>query len=305
MNKEREVSKAIENKTIKNTIKDYGIVNQEGKPAPAAFELLDILQLPHNKTLSGVVENTQKKFFQKKEDGQRKERWELEEVMPEFKNQIMPKLDQLGMLQEFSPSKKNYSGALVLGGFITRARSRISSLKELWEKGVRVNEVIFLGGERPLAESGKETTKELFDRTNTELPIRKDWQEPLGAPTTELGMMKLVWDQADLPEDLKNLKSTWINAPMKLNPKGGNLLRPTTEDVLKTWLKTNPSKGTFLAISNNPHIGYQQSVLETYLPNEIQVETVGQKAPQNLSMAFYLGEFSRWLYQEQQRLKSK
>lgn len=82
-------------------------------------------------------------------------------------------------------------------------------------------------------------------------------------------------------------------------------LRPTTEDTIKKWLETNPSSGTCLAISNNPHIGYQHSVLKTYLPDEFKLETVGSSASLELPMAFYLGEMARWMYQERQRLLLK
>ncbi len=287
-----------------STISQYRVVDKEGNPTPPVIKLLDILQLPHDGTLDGIVAITQEKFFQRNQEGQRKERWELEEVMPEFRIEAIPVLDRLGMLREIPPSNNQYDGALMFGALVTRVRTRLAYLKELWKKGVRFNELIFLGGERPLAESGRETPDILYNRLNRDLPIRRDWKPQSEVPTTELGMMELVWDQADLPEDLRNVKIKWINAPMKPNPKGGRPLRPTTEDTLIIWLENSHPKDNYLAISNNPHIGYQHSVLETYLPKSINVETVGHRASLGLPMAFYLGEFARWLYQEKQRLST-
>ncbi len=279
------------------------VVDKEGNPTLPVIELLNILQLPHDRTLKSIVEITQQKFFQRDKEGQRKERWELEELMPEFRMEVIPVLDQLGMLREIPPSTTHYDGALMFGDLVTRVRTRLAYLKDLWKKGVRFDELIFLGGERPLAESGKETPDILYNRLNRDLPFRRDWQANFEIPTTELGMMQLVWDQADLPQDLRNVRVRWINAPMKPNPKGGKPLRPTTKVAFEIWFENYLLKDNYLAVSNNPHIGYQHSVLKTYMPEAINVETVGHRASLGLPMAFYLGEFARWLYQEKQRLQ--
>ena len=217
----------------------------------------------------------------------------------------MPILGKLGMLDEIPPINDLYDHVLIPGALVTRVRTRLKYLIDLWQKGLRFKEINFLRGERPLAESGRETPEALLDNNNQELPFREGWQPPQELPTTELEMMKLVWDQADLPQGLRHSQVKWINAPMKPNPSGGRPLRPTTEDTIKKWLETNPSSGTCLDISNNPHIGYQHSVLKTHLPDELKLETVGSSASLELPLAFYLGEMSRWLYQEKQRLLLK
>lgn len=289
-------------KELKPLIEKYAIVDSDGKPNAILLETLKALELPHDGTLKSIVGITQKKFFQRDQDGQRKERWEINEVMPEFREKIMPLLNNLGMLQEFSPSTKKYDSILILGDVATKVRNRIRYLKDLSEKGLRANKIILLGGERPLMDSDRETPEILLDRNNQILAIRKDWIPPQKMPTTEIGMMKLIWDQAELPQELRKIKAEFINARLKTNPKTGRLDRPTTKDTIEKWLETVPQEGKFLAISNNPHIGYQHSVLKTYLPKGFKVETVGPKASSNLPLAFYLGEITRWLYQENQRL---
>ena len=102
---------------------------------------------------------------------------------------------------------------------------------------------------------------------------------------------------------MKQIQTEWINAPLKPNVTGTKFLRPTTEDSIKIWLETKPAERKILAVSNNPHIGYQESVLKTYLPKDLNLETVGPAASLKLPLAFYLGEMTRWLYQEQIRLK--
>lgn len=286
------------------TIENYAIVNSEGKPNSAILKMMDVLELPHDGTLKSIVNITQEKFFQKKSGGQRKERWEIEEVLPHLKEETMPVLDKLGMLKEFFPSERKYDSALMLGELLPSVRKRLNYLGDLWENGIRFDKIVFLGGERPL-EVTKENPTVLFDRNNKDLLVRNDWQIPEKIPATELEMMHLVWDQAKLPDKMRKIKTEWINAQLKENPTGEKLLRPTTEDTIEIWLKTNPTERNVIAISNNPYIGYQESVIRTYLPKDFKIETVGPAASLKLPLAFYLGEMTRWLYQEQQRLGKK
>jgi hypothetical protein len=284
------------------TVENFPIVNREGKPSPAVLQMMDVLELPHDGTLNSVVKITQEKFFQRKSDGQRKERWEIDEVIPHLREKAMPVFDKLGMLKEFFPSERKYESALMLGALLPSIRKRLNYLGDLWENGIRFDKIVFLGGERPL-EITRENQDALLDKNNPDLLTENDWQAPEKLPTTELEMMKFVWNQGKLPHDLKQIQTQWINAPLKSNSTGEKLLRPTTEDTIKIWLKNNPAERKMLAISNNPHIGYQQSVLKTYLPKDYKIETVGSAASSNLSLAYYLGEMSRWLYQEQIRLQ--
>lgn len=284
------------------TIENFAIVNPEGKPNSTILQMMDVLELPHNGTLKNIVDITQEKFFQKHPDGQRKERWEIDEVIPRLREQALPILDKLGMLKEFFPSERKYDSVLMLGATLTSVRKRLSYLGDLWENSIRFDKIVFLGGERAL-EPTKENPTVLFDSNNKDLLVRNDWQIPEKIPTTELEMMQMVWDQAKLPSSMKKIKTEWIDAPLKPNPVGGKPLRPTTEDTLKIWLRNNQTAQKILAISNNPHIGYQQSVLKTYLPKDFEIETVGSAASPESSLAFYLGEMTRWLYQEQIRLE--
>lgn len=221
INKPSDITSQSETNIKRPTVEDFAIVDAEGKPNSTLLELLDVLGLQHDGSLENIVSTTQEKFFQRRPDGQRKERWELDEVMPEFRGQVMPILGKLGMLDEIPPVNDQYDHVLIPGALVTRVRTRVNYLANLWEKGLRFKEINFLGGERPLAESGRETPEILLDHNNQELPFREDWQSPQELPTTELGMMQFVWNQADLPKDLRKTEVKWINAPMKSNPSGG------------------------------------------------------------------------------------
>ena len=72
------------------TIENYPAVNSEGKPSSIILRMMDVLELPNDGTLKNIVDITQEKFFQKKPDGQRKERWEIEEVVPHLREDVMP-----------------------------------------------------------------------------------------------------------------------------------------------------------------------------------------------------------------------
>lgn len=80
------------------------------------------------------------------------------------------------------------------------------------------------------------------------------------------------------------------------------LVRPTTGDTVDSWLQSNLISGSCLVISNNPYVGYQDSVVRTLLPNDFKIETVGNKCSLSVVIAVYLDNLVRWLYQEQKRL---
>ncbi len=257
----------------------YAIVNSDGQPNSAILEIMKVLELPNNNTLKNIVEITQEKFFQKKDN--------LE--IPHLREKIMPILDKLNMLKEITPIKRKYDNALMLGELFHVIKKRLSFLEMLWNQDIRFDRIVFLGGERPLDEK-REISVMLLDNANKKLP------------KTELEMMKMVWDEEQLLQEMKQVKTQWVNAFLKPNEKGERIIWPNTGDTIKKWLERNPSPGTCLAISNNPYIGYQNSVLKTYLPKGFEVETVGQAASLELPLALYLGEMARWLYQEQIRL---
>jgi len=270
--------------------------DQEGAVVRPLEELLELLEIEHDGTLDSVVGATQKEWLRPAG----KERWEVESRHEEKREQIMPLLEQLGCVHELLPSQKNYMYGIVLGALVSRVRTRFAFLIEQWKKGVRFEELVFFGGQRPL-HSELESAEILFDLNNKDLPFSPDWQLQGEIPKTEAQMMRMVFDQADLPEDFKKqVRVTVVDAPMQ-KKSDGTLRRPNTNDTVQEWLRTNPKPGTCLLSSNQPYAGRQHSVACTILPETFVVETIGAAAQNDLPIVIYLDTLARWLYQERKR----
>ncbi|MGE0009772.1 MAG: hypothetical protein AB7F19_04460 [Candidatus Babeliales bacterium] len=267
--------------------------------SPALNEILKITNVQHDGTLDSVVQATQQAWLRKPGV----ERWQIEQKFDELKPQLEPYFKELHIFDEIKPTQKEYNDVIILGATLSSMRTRLQYALDLWNKGIRFKQLIFLVGQRPL-DAQKESLVELFDRSNTQLPIRNDWQEPSVAPTTETEAAKMIVDQANLPKEFKeSVQMFFIDTPMQ-QAADGNTRRPNTGDTIKLWLKEMNPQGTILAISNQPYVGYQHAVIKTAVPKELKIETVGPKTTV-INVDVFLDNLARWLYQENVYQKSK
>jgi hypothetical protein len=257
--------------------------------------LLSITQVKHHETFSSIVDETQKKWLRPQE----KERWELDNIFPKDHKIIVSLLHDLGCVDAIFPSQKHYDYVLFFGGTVGGVRNCFSYLLKLWKKGIRFKSLIVLGGERSLDPKieNKETLLNI-PSIMVMMTKKKNWQWNRRIPQTETDMMKLVFDHIEFPNDFKTVEVVFVNA-QQVRFTDGTMRRPTTGDTIEKWLLKKPIPGTCLAISSQPHIGYQHSVLQTLLPSQFSVETVGAEVSQNIKIAVYLDSLARRLYQEQ------
>lgn len=235
------------------------------------------------------------------------ERWEAQSTKFEaIKQNIFPILQSLGFVNEASPNFKEYQGAIVHGALLPRVRLRLQYLADQWKQGVRFSDLYFLSGERPL-EPQHENKNTFENDGGASFRIRKGWAMPAETPKTECEMARLVWEQADIPEDMrKQVHVHFVNAPMKKDPKTDKPLRPTTDDTVVYWLKLNPTHGRYLAVSNAPYTNRQDLVVRAIAPKEFGFDTVGSEASKQEKMAIFLDELARLIFQvNQQADKSK
>lgn len=227
-----------------------------------------------------------------------KERWEIAEIFAEKRTILFKQFDQLGMLAQISPTKKQYDYVLFLGATLSRVRLRLQYLFDLWENGVRFKSIVILAGQRPLDQK-IEPLSAITNAHNGICTFKEDWT--LSAiPTTEIDMIKVVFEQTQLPKEWHNIPLIFINTPMKQTATG--LQRPTTEDTILAWMTQKPTPGSLLAISSQPHINYQDLVVRNYIPSSFSLETVGP-AEQSSTIAILLDATTRWLYQLQKNFK--
>jgi len=274
---------------------------------PALVQLLQVLEIPidtYQKDHSGssfqkIIDATQAAWLRK--PGQ--ERWEQEEKHGEKKALLMGLFKQLGMIDEVRPLGRVYDHVLVLGATVQRVRTRLAYLHQLTEQGVIFHEITLLGSQRPL-DPNIESEKELLNPDAPDLPIRSDWCLRGALPKTESDMIRMVVDQSHFSSELQ-FRMQVIDTPMQ-DTAEGKKRRPNTADTIREWLATKPLPGSCLAISNQPYVGYQESVLRSFLPlrqswapnMKFYLEMAGPAAEPDITVATTLDTLARWLYQE-------
>ena len=277
--------------------KNFMLIDNQGNFSPALLELLDFLEIDHNNTLKSIVDATQKAWLRQKG----KERWEMEETFPEKRKELINLFHQLGSIKAVKPQKKLYDYVLFFGASFPAFKQRLNFLFKLWNDDIRFNTIVFLGAQRPL-DPQLESPEKMLNTTTNNFPYKKEWELKTEMPQTEIDMMKLVFDQAKLPQGFELVNLVFVDTPMQ-KTDSGQPRRPITVDTINKWLKTYPKPGSLLVISSQPHVGYQDTVARTVLPSHFSIETVGAAAGPGLKTAVYLDNLARWLYQTQEYFK--
>lgn len=238
----------------------------------ALIRLAQSLGIPAD---ADIVAEAQKRWLRKA--GQ--ERWELTELALEQRRIVLKWAQEQGLFSHWTPSLTKYDKALILGATTPRMEMRLNYLKQLWNQGVRFNEIVWLTGDRPLNSHADRLTE------------RCD---------TESQAARVLWQEADLPDAMRNLPVVFVAVPMK--GEGLFRQRPSTEDTVIAWLEqANSCKALF--VSNQPLCGYQFAVVKAHLPNKFQFDLVGpgfdlSNPPFPAIAALTLDSLARWLYIE-------
>jgi hypothetical protein len=242
------------------------LLTKDSRPTQELQELLEFLGMDSGGDLQQIVSITQQKWVQLG-----KERWEYEPVDEEKKPLLLPYFKNLGMVNAIDARQIHYDYALIHGALHSTVQKRIAHLVTQFNRGVRFKQVVLLTGQRLLDPKTSEK----------DLPFQ-----------TEAEMMLWVWENFDMPQELKKIPYLLIDAT------AGNKARPNTADTLAAWLKTNPKPGSCLLVSSQPFCGYQDCVAKTILPPSFVTETIGKESAPGVTVAVYLDNLGRWLYQE-------
>jgi hypothetical protein len=197
-----------------------------------------------------------------------KERWEFETLGEDKREEILPLLKRLGFIDAVDAAEKEYDYAVVHGSLYSTIKKRIAHLALQYQHGVRFREIVLLTGQR------------LLEKTKLEKDLPFD---------TETEMVLYAWETADLPDGMRKLPLTVIDAKMQNG-------RPTTKDTLLEWLKSHPVPGRCLMISNQPYVQYQDALAKAYLPSDFIIETIGDQADENMPMSVHLDNIGRFLW---------
>lgn len=261
---------------------------------------------------SRIVKKTQDMFFPTKDGVRLNERWELPDLPEEvekLRNKLISIFKDLGMIDKISPVKFNHDYVFVPGALEKRVSGRIKDLIGLCNDGLSVNKaVVLLGGQRPLKPHEIEA---FLDTENSVLPVRKGWVRPEKLPTTELEMMKAVWDKTELPGALKEVELIEVDAPLvevevesKLEGEENYILlvRPSLEDTIKKFVEDYHPEGSGIAPVGGPYTPGQHSTFITNLPDSFWMESVGSAADPKLPLKNLINEAVGLLYREHKRL---
>lgn len=206
------------------------------------------------------------------------QRWDMRLKLP-LNNQKAKKIIQV-CFEKFDlgksvyPKQKQYKGVLFLGSLLSSVRQRLAFFNELIENNaISFDKVYVLTGERKLEPGCGETAAKLLKGDPHLIQIKTSWRMAKQLPTNETEMVKLVFDQSAhpllTPERVKFIHS--------LKEKGHP--RATTKNNVEKWIQEcQPENGTYLAISNQPFILYQElAIKRNILANkkEIEIEAVG------------------------------
>lgn len=233
----------------------------------AIQELASLLDLPQQ---TDLVAETQKRWLRK----EGRERWDMIELAPQEREKVLEWADRQGLFSSCEPALSHYDTAFILGASTSGMQMRLEFLKELWEKGVRFEHIVWLTGERPL--DGR--VDQFTDRCKTETEVAQ-----------------LLWEESPLPEEMRKCSVIFVNAETRPDGK-----RPTTEDTIKAYLAKAPEPCTALFVSSQPFCAYQFAILQTHLPKEFLFDVVGSEMKSGFvhAAAVILDTVARLLYQE-------
>ena len=193
---------------------------------------------------------------------------------------------EMGLFAARSPRLQHYTYGVCHGAFLSGVRQNLAQLIVAWKRGVRFDSIVFLTGERTLRkEPGKQDCEEALGNGTGYPFFKKGWTKPTDAPyETEYDMVRLVWDQTELPQDMAEAlreRVTFVNAPR------GTHERPSTKDAFTTWISTSkPQPGTIVACSYPLLWSYQQLAGETVLQGSgLVLDTTAPEATDSIRAA--------------------
>ncbi len=253
-----------------------------------ARELLRYLHVDYENNTAGIVKAANEHWGRK--PGM--ERWELSEprVTPDERKKLLKDFDALGIREDLAPTQSHYRYAIILGGAVPRMKRRLGHFINLWQQGLRTDEIVFLTGQRPLIPE-IDKIEELTSDGFKQAPAGTHYEDLI--PQNETEAAKLLFHTTKLPTEMRQVAVTYIDTPRFL--KNGHWERPYTALTAYQWLQTRPEPGSVLAFSDQPHAAYQFAALREYIPKEFKLEVTASAASAETTLAEYLDALALWL----------
>lgn len=258
------------------------------KPTDTFEELLKHHSIVYQtETLDDIVKATQQCWLRTGNS----ERWHLEKTEADPKSIELFK--KLQLIDAIEPLNSTFDYAVIFGATARTMRKTIAYLLELYtKKNIRFNEIVFLVGERK-RDPDIESEDILKNKENRYLINKQENFSYTTLPSNETEIAQMIWNQAELG-DLFKLPVTFVNTPATI--KNNQIRRPTTIDTVLEWKnKYAPKSGSkILAIAAQPHLGRQDIIIKTILP-DCFIETVGPRK-KKIKFPLFVDAIARQLY---------
>lgn len=179
------------------------------------------------------------------------ERWDVYSLLDDKQRKALSKkIKGSALSKEKMPLKKHYDAVVLLGATTARVKSRIGFLMHLCNRGVTFDKIYLLGSTRDL-KTGNQSDVEMAKILETK-----------GIVPTEMAMMNEIWQNTRIQKTLRKIPIIQIQSGER--PDG---TRANTEDTLREMVKDagDVNGKSFLFISNNPYICYQDAVAKKIL----------------------------------------
>ena len=239
------------------------ILDDQGLLTPPARAIVNLYGIEGE--ASAILHEVRERFMQTG-----KECWEFEPQFVANEAELNQLFKELGCIDQLEATLPYYDYALVLGALGSRMAMRVDHLYQEWQRGVRFDAVVLLSGDRPLN------------------PALESYPEGM---ESEMELLIHLIETHPLRSLFGEIPIIAVDAP-KVTGRG----RPTTASTVCEWLQQHPQPANCLAISNQPYVGYQESVLRAHLPSSFQVEGVGPSVQGTPSPAILLDNFAKWLH---------
>ena len=246
--------------------------------------LLTTLRIPHESDFSSMIDASQK---WRRTPGQ--ERWQLPDIDIDKQSEAkaINLIRGIGLIDELTPSHKEFDYALLLGATVPRMQQRLEHLARLWQSGVRYKQLVFLTGQRPLTPE-IDKVDQLIANASGHLATKDS------RPATESEAAIMLFQSTPLMPDMRAAPVVFVDSPRQWNQTYWQ--RPNTRDTLKTWLHRNPESGSVLVMSEQPSAHYQQEVVRQELPETFSVDVAASTATKETRLAILLDALALWLH---------
>ncbi|MEG0037044.1 MAG: hypothetical protein RR733_02760 [Victivallaceae bacterium] len=240
-----------------------------GAPSEELLHLLSLTGIKHSKSWEGIVQATSvwRISEQDKSEGLKASSIPVSDLQAFYNDMSL-----LGMTQLEAPYAANYDYAVIPGAILSVMRQRLRFLINEWERGVRVDHIIFVTRDRPLYKGSEDPEKFVNPKYNQH-PIKEGWDQTQDVfkIQNENDIAPFIWGQMKLPKEWTDgtVKVSFITVDDCKNPDSR-----CKYEAFKHWLHNEHpgEKSKVLFVSSQPFVRLDDCRILKTFRNDKKVE---------------------------------